>query len=131
MTIFALKNKDKVVEKLTKYVEKNNIKSGVLLALGALEQADLMIYNLKTKKYLSKHLEGPIEVTNFIAVIGKDPEGNCHIHPHITLCDKSFKSFGGHLKEAVVGATLEVVVIESDQAIERYADSEIGLNLIS
>jgi len=131
MTIFALKNKDKVVEKLTKYVEKNNMKSGVLLALGTLEQADLMIYNPKTKEYLSKHLGGPLEVASFIAVIGKDPDGNSHIHPHVTLSDKNFKSFGGHLKEGIVGATLEVVVIESDQVIERYADSGIGLNLIS
>ncbi len=131
MKIFVLKNKDKVVEKLTKYIEKNNIRSGVLLALGALEQADLMIYDLKTKEYLSKHLQGPLEVTNFMAVIGKDPKGNCHIHPHITLADKDFKSFGGHLKEAVVGATFEVVLIESDQEVKRYVDSEIGLNLIS
>ena len=89
-----------------------------------------MVYDLVKKEYSTKSLTGPLEVGNFISVIGRDPEGKAHIHPHVTLSNKNFETYCGHLKEAVVGATLEVILFESDQKIERYSDSEIGLNLI-
>jgi predicted DNA-binding protein with PD1-like motif len=130
MKIFALKKGDRVVENLTKYVDQNNLKSGLILAIGALQEAELMLYDLENKEYLSKQVNGPLEVGNFIAVIGKSPEGEAHIHPHITLANREFTTFCGHLKEAIVGATLEVIILESDQELERYKNNEIGLNLI-
>lgn len=130
MTIFALKKGDKVVKKITGYIAKQKIKSGVIIGLGAFSEAELMLYDLETKRYFSKKLNGPLEVGNFMGIIGKDPSGKAHIHPHATLTDKEFNTYAGHLKEATVGATLEIVIFESDQTIERYADSEIGLNLI-
>lgn len=130
MKIFALKRGDQVVEKLTEYISTNNIKSGMIIALGALERAELMLYDLENKEYLTKIVEGPLEVGNFVAIIGKNPEGEPHIHPHITLSNKDFSCFSGHLKEGTVGATFEVTIFASDQEIERYKDDEIGLNLI-
>jgi len=128
--IIVLRKGDKVVEKIIAYIASEKIKSGLICALGALSQAELMIYDLEKKEYFSKKLEEALEVGSFSAIIGKDPEGNPHIHPHVVLSDTEFVSFAGHLKEGVVGPTLEVAIIESDQKVERYADSEIGLNLI-
>jgi len=130
MRIFSLKKGDLVVKSITDYIKKNEIRSGVIIALGAVTKAELMLYNLNTKKYISKMLSGVLEVGNLIAVIGQDPEGNAHIHPHAVLSNENFDTFTGHLKEATVGATLEVVIFKSDQKLQRYFDSEIGLNLI-
>ncbi len=130
MKIISLKKGDKVVESLTKIVSKEDIKSGLLVGLGALTEAQLMVYDLGTKSYSSKNLSGTLEVGNFTSIIAKDPQGQAHIHPHITLCDKDFNTYCGHLKEGIVGATLEIVIFESTQDIKRYEDSEIGLNLI-
>lgn len=130
MKILSLKKGDKVVESLTKLVDEEGIDSGCMFALGALTEAELMIYDLKSKTYLSKKLSGSLEVGNFISVIAKDPENLAHIHPHITLCDENFNTYCGHLKEGTVGATLEVIIFEGEEKITRYKDSEIGLNLI-
>lgn len=130
MKIFALKKGDLIVEKLTEYIKANDIKSGIYIALGALSKAELMVYDLETKEYFSKELAGPLEVANFTAVIGRSPKGEAHIHPHVTVSDKTFTCFAGHLKEGTVGATIEVCLLESDQEINRYKDEEIGLNLI-
>ncbi len=130
MKIFPLRRGDRVVASLTELVKKEDIKGGCFLGLGALSSAELMVYDLETKQYSSRKLEGALEVGNFISVIGRDPENNAHIHPHVTLSDRDFKTYCGHLKEGTVGATLEVILFESDQEIQRYADSEIGLNLI-
>jgi len=128
--IIALKKGDKLVQKITEYIEQNKIKSGLILGLGALQKATLMLYDLEKKEYLTKEVEGPLEVANLTAIIAKDPEGKPHIHPHITLANRKFETFSGHLKEATIGATLEIAILQSDKDIKRYADSEIGLNLI-
>jgi hypothetical protein len=130
MKIFALKKGDLIVEKLTEFVRSNSLKSGIILGIGALQKAELMLYDLENKKYITKTLDGPLEVGSFIAIIGKSPEGEAHIHPHITLSNKDFTCFSGHLKEGIVGATLEVSVIDSEEEIKRYKNEEIGLNLI-
>lgn len=130
MKIIALKKGDRVIEKLTKIVEEMKIPSGLIIGLGALSSAELMVYRLETKEYLSKKLDGALEVGNFSAIVAKDPEGKTHLHPHITISNEQFETFAGHLKEGVVAATFEAVILDNSQIVERYHDSEIGLNLI-
>lgn len=38
--------------------------------------------------------------------------------------------FGGHLNRAVVSATCEMIVTVIDGEIDRYADADVGLNLL-
>ena len=38
--------------------------------------------------------------------------------------------FGGHLNRAMVSATCEMVVTVIDGEIDRYADPDVGLNLL-
>jgi len=130
MKIISLKKDQEVVEEITKYINQNNIESGLVIGLGALSQAELMLYDLGSKEYISKTIQGPLEVGSFHGIIARDPQENHHVHPHIVLSDKDFSTYCGHLKRGVVGATLELVFFESDQKITRYEDSEIGLNLI-
>jgi len=130
MLIHALKRGDKVVKTITNLLSVKGVKSGLVVGLGAFSNATLMIYDLETKEYSSKIINEQAEVGSFTAVIGKDPEGNTHIHPHVVVSNKDFNTFAGHLKEATVAATFEIVIFESDQEVDRYKDSEIGLNLI-
>jgi len=131
MKILALKKGDKVIERLTAIVDSMKIQSGLIVGLGALSKAELMVYKLAEKEYSSKVLEGSLEVGSFSAIIAKDPEGKTHLHPHIVLSNENFETFAGHVKEGVVGATFEVSIFEDQEVIERYHDSEIGLNLIN
>ena len=130
MKIYRLKKGEKVVESLTKFVDDLKIKSGSIQALGALSQAEIMVYKLSNKQYVNKIIEDDLEVGGFFAIIAKDPEGNTHLHPHIIVSNDKFQTFCGHLKEATVAATFEFVISEGEEAVERYHDSEIGLNLI-
>lgn len=130
MLIFALKKGDSVVREISAFISEKKIKSGLVIGLGALEEATLMLYDLRTKEYLTKRIEGPLEVGSLTAIIGKDPQGKPHIHPHVVVANKEFTTFCGHLKEGIVSATLELTILKSDQEVERYADSDIGLNLI-
>ena len=43
--------------------------------------------------------------------------------------DENGHVFGGHLNEATVSATCEMVIEIIDGKVDRYFDEEIGLNL--
>ena len=53
-----------------------------------------------------------------------------YLHCHITLSDVEMETIAGHLKEGVVGATVEIVVVQLDSEINRKYDEKIGLNLM-
>ena len=128
MTIFRLKHGQRVVQSLTEKVK--DIKSGVIFGLGALDEATLKLYNLDDKSFEKKKVTGPLEVGAFTAVIAQNPDGKIGIHAHIVVSGKDFKSFSGHLEEAIVGATFEAVVIQDDKILKRYSDLKIGLDLL-
>lgn len=125
--IGRLKKGDKLIEILSKTLEG---KSGSLFAIGALESAEIALYDLSTKEYYSKKIEGPLELANLTAIVAKLPDGKTGIHAHVTMCDKEFNTYSGHLKEATIAATLEFTFFENEKQLERYNDQEIGLNLL-
>lgn len=105
-------------------------RSGTAFAIGALNWVEIALYDLEQKKYFSKKITGPLELTSFTAIVAKLPDGTTGVHAHICVCDKEFTIYGGHLREAEVSATLEYSFFENDVDLERYADEQIGLNLL-
>lgn len=125
--INKLKKGDLVIKSLSKILEG---KSGTLFAIGALEWAELALYDLEGKQYFYKKVDGPLELSSFLGIIAKLPSGETGVHAHVGVCDKNFSTYSGHLKEAKVSATLEYSFFENDVELERYADGDIGLNLL-
>lgn len=129
--INRLKKGQELISGITEYLQENEIKSGFVLALGAVSQAELMMYKLSSKEYFSRVFKGDFELVGFQATITLDEKDKeIMIHPHAIITNDRFEAFGGHLKEATVAATVEFAVIKSDQELKRYFDSKIGLNLI-
>ena len=61
-----------------------------------------------------------------IALQAGDPK----VHAHIVLGRRDGSACGGHLMEARVRPTLEVVLVESPRYLRRVPDPETGLALI-
>jgi len=127
MEIFSLKKGQKVIEALNEIFEQKK-RCGVFFALGALSSMTVKIYDLEEKKYSTKKFDGKFEVCNMTGVVAK-LDGKIVLHPHISASGKDFKVIGGHLEEAIVGATLEVIYFEGEDIEREYSD-EIGLNLL-
>ena len=58
-------------------------------------------------------------------------DGKPNIHAHVVLGKRDGSTCGGHLIEAQVRPTLEVILTESPAHLERRFDKEAGLALIS
>ena len=57
-------------------------------------------------------------------------DGEVHLHAHVTVADRRYHALGGHLESARVSATFEAVIRIIDGEVDRFMDSETGLNLL-
>ena len=70
-----------------------------------------------------------VEVLSLVGDIALN-KGKPKVHAHVVVGKSDGTAHGGHLLEAHVRPTLEVIVVESPEHIVRRTDSETGLALI-
>jgi predicted DNA-binding protein with PD1-like motif len=120
---------EEVVETLKKFCKDNKIKLGTINGIGAVKKATIGFYNLETKKYHPKELDGDYEITSLSGNIST-MDGEVYLHLHINLADSTYNTFGGHLNSAVIGGVGEIIIEEIDGEIEREFNEKVGLNLL-
>lgn len=118
-----------IVTKLKELCALENISLGSVSGIGAVMETEIGIFNVDTKEYFSKKVEGLYEVSNLTGNISQ-MNGETYLHLHITIGDvKKNEVYAGHLNRAVVGATAEIIVSVIDGQVDRQKDENIGLNL--
>ncbi len=120
---------EEIVETLKKFCKDNNIKLGTISGIGAVKGTTIGFYNLETKKYYPKELDGDYEITSLLGNIST-MDGEVYLHLHITLADSTYNAFGGHLNSAVIGGVGEFIIEEIDGEVKRGFNEEVGLNLL-
>ncbi|MCF7890425.1 DNA-binding protein [Candidatus Bipolaricaulota bacterium] len=120
-----LEEGEEIVSKLEQVLEDEGIHAGSFQGIGAVSKATLGHYSLKSKDYSEQELNQPLEIVSLQGTVSG--EG---VHPHACLGTKDMETYGGHLVEAVVAATCEVIVKPEPGSLDRYHDEEIGLDLL-
>ena len=127
--IVRLEKGERFISTLTQFFLEQNLNSGTLQAIGAVESAELGFYHLDRKEYAWKKFDSLMEIvslTGNIALVENKP----FLHVHCVLSNENFETIGGHLKEAVIGATCEIFVTQNEIEIKRLYDDETGLKLL-
>ena len=120
---------DNIIESLRIFCLNNKIKCGFFNGIGAVDEAELAHYSVKTKKYTSKKYKKALEIVSLngnISSMNKAP----YIHCHACFSDEKMIAIAGHLKEARVSAACEVIIVSVDLRLERKHDKIIGLNML-
>ena len=86
-------------------------------------------YDRDKKDYLDNPINEQVEVLSLIGDIALD-ELEPKIHAHVVVSKPDGTAHGGHILEAHVWPTLEVVVTASPVHLRRKHDPETGLALI-
>jgi len=128
-TVLVFDTGDEVVSSLTKFAKENHIAAGHFTAIGAFSDAGLGYFDWQKKDYLKNQVDEQVEVVSLIGDIALD-KGDPKIHAHVAVGKKDGTAMGGHLLEAHVRPTLELVLHDSGQHLKRKFDSESGLALI-
>ncbi len=127
--LVTLTRGEKIIEELLEFCELNRINSATLTGIGGARDIELGYYDLETKEYSWKTFPKVHEVLSLngnICMVDDKP----FIHAHMVISNNTFQCFGGHLKEAVVGATLEVLIVKLDKGLTRVFDDNTGLKLL-
>ena len=124
-----LERGEHIIESLKNFCTKNKIKCGYLFGIGAVDEVELAHYIVENKKYTTKILKQPLEIISMngnITTMNKE----VYLHCHITLSDEKMKAIAGHLKEGIISATCEIVLVKLNATVNRKHDDFIGLNLM-
>jgi uncharacterized protein len=121
---------DEFMSELTSFAKDNDLSAASLTAIGAFSGATLGYFDMEKKEYEKIPVEEQVEVLSLVGTIApKDDEPQ--VHAHVVLGRSDGTTRGGHLLEAHVRPTLEVVLIESPEHLQRRTDEETGLPLIN
>ena len=120
---------DEVVAELTAFAKREKLGGSHLTAIGAFSDVTLGYFDRERKEYLRIPLNEQLELVSLLGDIALD-RGQPKLHAHVVVGRADGTVRGGHLLEAHVWPTLEVILTESPRHLVRTLDRESGLALI-
>jgi predicted DNA-binding protein with PD1-like motif len=120
---------DEVVAGLQRFAEEHRVTAAHFTAVGALRDLVLGYFERERKDYKRIPLHEQVEVLALVGNIAL-ADGKPKLHAHVVIGKSDGSAHGGHLLEAHVWPTLEVIVVESPQHLRRAYDTETGLALL-
>ncbi|MET3493352.1 PPC domain-containing DNA-binding protein [Variovorax boronicumulans] len=120
---------DEVVPILEQFAKEHALSASRFSAIGALQTAVLGYFDWERKDYDRIAVDEQVEVLSLngdIALDGDQPT----VHAHVVLGRRDGSTVGGHLLQATVRPTLEVLLIESPGYLRKTCNRETGLALI-
>lgn len=114
---------------LERYAAEQGLDASRFTAIGAFSEAVLGYFDWEKKDYERIEVREQVEVLALTGDIALQ-EGKPRIHAHVVLGRRDGSARGGHLLQAKVRPTLELVLTESPTYLRRQFDPASGLALI-
>ncbi|MCI0441167.1 MAG: DNA-binding protein [Chloroflexi bacterium] len=121
---------DALMAGLRSFSGEHGLAASHFTGIGALSEIQLAYFDWEKKQYVDiPKIAEQVEVLTLAGdVVLKD--GKPFVHAHLVIGKADGSAYGGHLVEARVRPTLEVVLTESPEHLQREFDPESGLPLI-
>ncbi len=121
---------DELASGLKKFAQEQKLEGSSFKAIGALSSVKLGWFNWETKKYAPACvLDEQVELLSLIGDIALK-EGEPQVHAHVVIGRSDGTAHGGHLLEARVRPTCELILTESPIHLQKKLDPESGIALI-
>ena len=121
---------DEVVSTLTAFATEKRLSASHFTAIGAFSTVTLGYFDRDRKEYRRIAIDEQVEVLSMVGDIALGAQDDRKIHAHVVVGRADGSAHGGHLLEARVWPTLEVVLTESPRYLRRRTDPASGLALI-
>ncbi len=121
---------DEVMESLQSFVDRERVTAAQLTAIGALSDVVLMYFDWEAKQYRRIPVREQVEVASLLGDVAVGPSGSPALHVHLVVGRRDGTAMAGHLGEAHVRPTLEVIMTESPAHLRKVKDAASGLALI-
>jgi uncharacterized protein len=125
-----LETDDEAVSCLREFAAKEQIRGAQITAIGAFRRAKLGYFDWDTKAYEPIDVAEQVEVASLSGDIATGPDAKPSIHIHAVLGRRDGSAVAGHVEEAHVRPTLEIIVTEMPAHLNKVKDEISGLALI-
>src|SRR5215471_1471185 len=121
---------DKLAISLSRFAAEQKLAGSSFKAIGAFSSVKLAWFNWQTKKYQpSVVFDEQVELLSLVGDIALK-DGEPQVHAHVVIGKRDGTAHGGHLQEATVRPTCELVLTESPVHLQKQVDPESGIALI-
>jgi predicted DNA-binding protein with PD1-like motif len=120
---------DEVISGITEFAIQYHISSAHFTAIGDATRAKVGWYDKAKQKFKVIELKNPAEITSLIGDIALY-DNKPAVHCHITLATEDGIVHGGHLLEAYIAPTLEVMITVEPEALYKKLMPEFGVLII-
>lgn len=129
--IIRLQTGEHLMAALEQYTAEAKLPGAWLSGLGAASEVTIGFYNLGSKEYKWRTFGRTMEVLSLTGNLAFDETGTLIIHLHGVFGDDEYQTVGGHVRDLVAGATLELFVHRTYQPLRRVRDDATGLELLN
>lgn len=120
---------DEFMAGLTAFAKDQGLDGSHFTAIGAFSSAVLGFFDVERREYDRIPIAEQAEVLTLVGDIAvESEEPKIHAHAVLGLADGATR--GGHILEARVRPTLELILVESPAHLQRRYDPDVGLALI-
>ena len=119
---------DEIVASLSEVAKQEKIELAMVQGLGAVKRVVMGVYNVTSQEYKANTMEGAFEMLSLTGTMDT-MNSTPYSHFHISIGDAQGHAYGGHLNEAVISATAEIVVTKLPGKVDRVKSEETGLNI--
>jgi predicted DNA-binding protein with PD1-like motif len=127
--LMRLEKNEEIITTLKKGFKDARIEGAFFYGLGVGKDIELGYFDAQSKSYIKKKFNEEYEFTSLVGNMSL-VDGQITVHCHVTITNREFQAFGGHLFEGVVPATLEIIVFPFNTPLTRRLDEITGLNLL-
>jgi predicted DNA-binding protein with PD1-like motif len=125
--VVVLETGDEVMSVLKRFAGEQRLTAAQITAIGAFRDAVISYFDWEQKTYLKIPVKEQVEVASMIGDVATDVDGSPALHVHLVLGRRDGSALAGHLAEAHVRPTLEVIITESPAHLCKVKDGRVRL----
>lgn len=120
---------EEILECLRQVCRQEKVTVASLTGIGAVSKVVVGFFAPEQKKYQPKEIAEYMEITSLVGNVTSF-ENDVYLHVHGTFSNQDCQVMGGHLNEAWVSCTAEVIVDVAEGVVGRQFSETVGLNLM-
>jgi len=121
---------EEVMAGLLRFATEQRLPGAHFTAIGAFERVTLGFFEPQKKDYKKIPIDEQVELMSLVGNIARGDKGEPKVHAHVVVGKSDGTAHGGHLLNANVRPTLEVVLVESARHLCRTMHPELGAALL-
>lgn len=129
--IIRLNKSERWSEAFAEFAEKVDSKGAWVHIIGGVFEVTLGYYDLDKQEYQWQTFQGLREITGIQGNLAFNEAGELMAHLHGAFADENYQIIGGHVKDFVAAATVEVFIHRFNRPLHRKTDPDVGLQTLN